>query len=79
MIEELDTVVLTRDVPEKGLLAGDVGSVVHVHQQGEAFEVEFVTAQGKTVALLTLPASDVRPQREREIMHVREWAERLSA
>jgi hypothetical protein len=42
MIAELDTVVLTRDLPEHGLAAGDVGAVVHRHQS-DAFEVEFVT------------------------------------
>jgi hypothetical protein len=72
MIRELDSVVLTRDLPEQGLEAGDVGAVVHRYEDGQTFEVEFVDAEGKTVALLTLAADDVRRMRPREILHVRE-------
>lgn len=32
MIQEHDCVVLTRDLPSEGLVAGDVGTVVHVHK-----------------------------------------------
>ena len=46
MINELDLVVLKRDVPSERLTAGDVGTVVLVHQEGEAFEVEFMTYRG---------------------------------
>jgi hypothetical protein len=74
MIRELETVVLLRDVPEHDLKSGDVGAVVHRYDTGKAFEVEFVTAQGKTLAVLTLTESDVRPVRGSEILHVRELA-----
>jgi hypothetical protein len=74
MINELDTVVLTRDVAEHGLKEGDVGAVVHRYADGEAFEVEFVTAEGRTVALLTLTAQEIRPLGGRDILHVRELA-----
>ena len=53
MIEDLDRVVLTRDIPEKKLKAGDVGTVVMVYKDGEAFEVEFMTLDGGTFALAT--------------------------
>ena len=72
MIRELDTVVLTHDIQERGLQRGDMGAVVHDYQDGQTFEVEFVSAEGKTVALLTLTAADVRPMRGREILHARE-------
>lgn len=72
MIRELDTVVLTRDVEEHGLRQGDIGAVVHRYSDGAAFEVEFVTAEGKTVALLTLAPADIHPLSGREILHVRE-------
>ena len=71
MIQELDTVVLTRDIHEHGLKEGDVGAVVHCHRDGSAFEVEFVTADGKTIAVLTLGSSDVRAINHGEILHVR--------
>lgn len=69
MVEELDTVVLTRAVPEHGLEAGDLGAVVHAGAEG--FEVEFVTGAGKTIAVLTLTRSDLRPMRDAEILHAR--------
>ncbi len=72
MIRELDTVVLTHDIEEHDLKQGDVGAVVHCYSDGAAFEVEFVTAEGKTIALLTLTPTDIRPMNSREILHVRE-------
>jgi hypothetical protein len=74
MIRELDLVVLTHDIVEHCLKQGDVGTVVHCYGDGEAFEVEFVTAEGTTVALLTLTLVDIRPIGSREILHVREVA-----
>lgn len=72
MIRELDTVVLTHDIEEHDLKQGDVGAVVHCYSDGAAFEVEFVTAEGKTIALLTLTPGDIRPLSGREILHARE-------
>jgi hypothetical protein len=57
-------VILTRDVPEQGLRAGDVGTVVDRHvlpTVAEAgYSVEFFDMTGNTVAVLTLPASALR-------------------
>jgi hypothetical protein len=74
MISELDTVVLAHDLKKHGLTAGDVGAVVHVHPGGVAFEVEFVTGEGKTVAVLTLSKSEIRSMSREEILHVRSYA-----
>jgi len=74
MIHELDTVVLAHDIPGHGLKMGDVGAVVHKYADGKAYEVEFVTAEGKTVAVLTLTPADIRPMRSGEILHARELA-----
>jgi hypothetical protein len=74
MIQELDTVVLTHGIDAHGLKRGDIGTVVHVYERGAAFEVEFVTAEGRTVAVLTLRPDEVRPMAEGEILHVRELA-----
>jgi len=71
MIKELDPVVLTKDLPEEGLEAGDVGCVVMVHGSGEGFEVEFVTISGETVSVVTLASDAVRTVRPKEIAHVR--------
>ena len=61
MIKEHDRIVLTSDISGEGLKAGDVGMVVHVYKQGEAFEVEFLTLDGKTAAVATVSSSQVRP------------------
>ncbi len=72
MISELDTVVLKHDIIEHGLTEGDIGVVVHCYADGDAYEVEFATAEGRTITVLTLNADDVRAMREREILHARE-------
>jgi hypothetical protein len=74
MIRELDTVALSRDIDEYGLKQGDIGAVVHCYQNGVAFEVEFVTGEGETIAVLTLTPDDIRAIQGKEILHVRELA-----
>ena len=74
MIEELASVVLTSDLPERGLRAGDIGTAVLVHQDGAGYTVEFMTLGGDTVAVVTLGADRVRAIRPNEIAHVRELA-----
>jgi hypothetical protein len=71
-IKEHDCVVLTANLPEEGLEAGDVGTVVHIHKSGVAYEVEFVTLTGRTIAVTTVEASNLRPIGERDVNHVRE-------
>lgn len=72
MIKEHDCVVLTKKLPKESLEPGDVGTVVHIHKGGAAYEVEFITLAGKTVAVATVAASDLRPVGKRDISHVRE-------
>ena len=74
MIKEHARVVLKVPVPAEGLEAGDVGTVVHIYRDGLAYEVEFTTLEGKTAAVVTLEASQVRPVGKREITHARELA-----
>jgi hypothetical protein len=74
MIREHDRVVLKTAVPAEGLEAGDVGTVVHVYKDGLAYEVEFTTLDGKTAAVVTVEAAQVRPVGRREITHAREMA-----
>lgn len=71
MIHELQSIVLLTDLDEHGLKAGDIGTVVLVHDDRAGFEVEFITLDGETVAVVTLFADQVRPIAEREIAHVR--------
>jgi hypothetical protein len=74
MIKEHDRVVLTAPVPDHGLKAGDVGTVVHWYEDGLACEVEFVALDGHTAAVVTVEASQVRPVARDEITHARSLA-----
>ena len=71
-IKEHDCVVLTADLPEEKLKAGDVGTVVHIHEAGAAYEVEFTTLNGHTVAVATVANTQLRPVSGRDISHARE-------
>ncbi len=73
-LTKLEPVVLMRDMPEKGLMAGDIGTVVPVYCGDEA-EVEFVRASGETQALLTLSYGDVRKVDSRDMITTRRLAE----
>jgi hypothetical protein len=70
-ISEHDVVVLTRDFPEHGLQSGDVGTVVHIYADEKAYEVEFVTGSGQTLAVETVDPEDIRPLGSGEILHIR--------
>jgi hypothetical protein len=72
MTREHDCVVLTEDLPAMGLEAGDIGTVIHVHQDGAGYEVEFMTLAGDTVAIVTLFPPQVRAVARRDVAHVRE-------
>jgi len=75
MIREHDRVVLTAPLREEGLEPGDIGAVVHVYPRHEAYEVEFVTLTGRTAAVVTVPAAQVRPVSSSEIPHARALAD----
>jgi len=57
-------VILTRDVADRGLRVGDVGTVVERHvvpgMAEEGYSVEFFDMIGNTVALVTVSASALR-------------------
>jgi hypothetical protein len=74
MIQEHDCIVLTANLPDEGLEAGDVGTVVHIHRDAAAYEVEFMTLTGKTVAVATVLPSQLRPVSKHDLTHVRELA-----
>jgi hypothetical protein len=73
-MKEHERVVLKTPVAAEGLEAGDVGTVVHVYGDGKAYEVEFLTLDGRTAAVVTLEAAQVRSVGHREITHARELA-----
>lgn len=58
-LRPLDVVVLNTDLPSHRLKRGDLGAIVDVRSP-DAIDVEFVTASGRTQALVTLKAGDIR-------------------
>ncbi|SLJ23473.1 Uncharacterised protein [Mycobacteroides abscessus subsp. abscessus] len=62
--QEHEGVVLARDLPAEGLVAGTVGAIVHVYGcDCEHYEVEFVTDGGATtLAVVTVSENDIRPR-----------------
>ena len=74
MIRENDIVVLKEDITNTTLVKDDMGTVVHVYAEEKGYEVEFVSADGKTIAVETLPKKAIRAFKKFEILHSRSLA-----
>lgn len=66
---------VNEDLPARGPMAGDVGTVIFVYDHGRAYEVEFVAANGRTLAVETLRADQIEPFTGPQILHARRLAE----
>ena len=71
MLLEHDRIVLTANIPEEGLEAGDVGVIVHIHPQHAAYEVEFFSLNGNTVTVATVMADQARAVTGYDVTHAR--------
>ena len=74
MFREHEQIVLTSDIRgDEGeeLRAGDVGAIVHIHPEEQAFVVEFMALDGHTVAIATVLPSQARPISSVDIVHTR--------
>ncbi len=71
MFQEQERVVLTVSRPGDNLEAGDVGTIVHVYADGQAYEVEFVALDGHTTAVVPVEAAHVRRVTRTDMTHVR--------
>ena len=71
MFPEHSPVVLTAPLPALGLEPGDVGVVVHVHAGGTAYEIEFMSLDGRTIGVQTLRANQLRPVSASAVPHER--------
>ena len=72
-----EEVVLTKDIPKRGLKKGDVATIVEHHpvSDGEdGYSLELFNALGDTIAVITLPESAIEPLTEDEIFSVRSMA-----
>jgi Domain of unknown function (DUF4926) len=63
-----------QDLPAEGLQAGDVGTVVHIHRDAAAYEVEFMTLTRQTLAVARVLPAQLRPVSPRDVSHARELA-----
>ena len=69
----LDTVIITVDLLEQQVLAGDLGTIVAVYDSPElAYEVEFVNPDGSTRALLTVHPELVRSLLATDVLTTRQ-------
>jgi hypothetical protein len=57
-IELLSVVALLQDLPEHGLVRGQVGTVVE-ELAGGVYEIEFCDGEGRTYAMASLPDSQI--------------------
>jgi ATP-dependent exoDNAse (exonuclease V) alpha subunit len=71
MIKEFDRVVLNKNIPAHNLKKGDLGTVVMIYPGNKAYEVEFITLDGKTIAVETLDANYVLPVQAKSVAHSR--------
>ncbi len=72
-----EEVVLTKDIPERGLKKGDVATIVEHHpvSNGEdGYSLELFNALGDTIAVITVPESTIEPLTEDDIFSVRSLA-----
>ena len=67
MIREHEHIVLTDDLPDDGIKAGKVGTVVHIYPKHAAYEVEFFSPAGNTIAVATVEHNQARPAAPDEI------------
>ncbi|HEY9694144.1 MAG TPA: DUF4926 domain-containing protein [Oculatellaceae cyanobacterium] len=68
-------VILLCNLPEEGLYAGDIGTVVEEHNvEGleTGYSVEFFDMLGNTLAVVTLPKSSLRSPSQADIPSVRQ-------
>lgn len=74
MLKKHERTVLTLDLPEHHLKAGDVGTVVFIYGDHEAYELEFFALNGQTLDVVTVDADQVRAVTSTEVLHAREIA-----
>jgi len=71
LIEELERVALTGDLPAHHLKAGDMGTIVDITPNRQQFTVEFLTLDGETFVVVPLLAHQIRRVGSHEIANAR--------
>ena len=73
-IKLFDRIVLVENLPDLSFLSGDVGTVVEIYGDGEAYEIEFFALDGSTLDVKTVASNLVKPVSANMILHIRELA-----
>jgi hypothetical protein len=69
----LETIIVTVNIPDKQVLAGDVGTIVEIYLEPQlAYDVECVNADGSTRALITLAPEQVRRLAPADVLTTRQ-------
>ena len=69
----LETVVATVDIPDEGIQAGDVGTIIDIYTQlAPAFEVEFSFANGSPRSRVTLAPGQFRGLSRTDVLTTRQ-------
>ncbi len=67
MLSELTLVKSLKDVPDKDIKAGDIGTIVHCYAEPrEGYEVEFLDKEGYTKDVLTYERYELEPVGEQQ-------------
>jgi Domain of unknown function (DUF4926) len=78
LLPEYSIVVITSDMAEEGLVAGDVGTIVltHVDQSGQpiGYELEIFSITGESLTTVGVGLSDVRLASDNDRAHARSAA-----
>ncbi|MDH5587729.1 MAG: DUF4926 domain-containing protein [Nitrospirota bacterium] len=68
-------VILTQDLPDVDLVTGDMGTIVEhhpaTHDYPEGYEVECFAGNGETIAVVSVPATNLRQATNHDVLHVR--------
>lgn len=66
ILPEHTTAILTRDLPERGLRAGDAGTIISIYHdpaddaRAAGYLLEMFTAEGETADVVDVPGDAVR-------------------
>ncbi len=73
MPQLLETIIVTVNIPDKQVLAGDLGTIVEIYSEPRlAYDVECVNADGATRALVTLAPEQVRRLAPADVLTTRQ-------
>ncbi|MGP1347255.1 MAG: DUF4926 domain-containing protein [Phycisphaerales bacterium] len=70
-LQEHDTVILTVDLPQHRLRAGDIATIVHIHDNGAGYEIELTTLAGQSIAIVTVTGNQIRAVEPSEVAAAR--------